>query len=48
MFIENINGVDSSRLLQCLRVYATVGKQQIAEELFRTKIVLPYMEEVSI
>lgn len=48
IFLGNITGVDSNKLIQCLRTYATIGKQQRAEELFCSKVVLPYMEEVSI
>ena len=48
IFLDNIGGGDSNKLMQCLRTYATVGKHDIAERLFSSKVVLPYMEEVSI
>ena len=46
VFLDNVTGVDSNKLVQCLRTYATIGKQQRAEQLFSSKVVLPYMEEV--
>lgn len=34
--------------MQCLRTYATIGKHNVAEELFSIEVVSPYMEEVGI
>ena len=48
IFLDNIGGNDSNKLMQCLRTYATTGKHHVAEELFSSKVVLPYMEEVGI
>ena len=48
IFLDNIGGGDSNKLIQCLRTYATIGKYHIAEELFSSKIVSPYMEEVGV
>ena len=48
IFLDNVRGVDSNKLMQCLRTYATIGKHQRAEELFSSRVVLPYMEEVNI
>ena len=48
IFLASIGGIDSNKLMQCLRTYATVSKHHLAEQLFSSKIVLPYMAEVSI
>ena len=48
IFLDNITGADSYKLIQCLRTYATIGKHHRAEELFCIRVVLPYMEEVGI
>ena len=48
IFLDNITGADSNKLIQCLRTYATIGKHHRAEELFCSRVVSPYMEEVGI
>ena len=45
-FREGLNTSTSAVIHDCLRTYATIDKMRDAENLFRSYVVKPYMEEV--
>lgn len=46
-FLRGLNSNDVAELLQSLRIYAAIDKINDAEDLYRKRIVAPYMESVS-
>lgn len=45
-FLKVLDDTKIDQLERCLRVYCTLGEHQAAEEIFRTKVVGPYMHPI--
>ncbi|KAG5899714.1 hypothetical protein JTB14_030105 [Gonioctena quinquepunctata] len=45
-FLKSFRNEDTEILTRCLRMYDNLRKQEVALEMFRTQVVLPYLEKI--